>query len=82
MKHGEIAVNIRAGLLGHRVWFKPADGSPQRAVAASKIWPGQPGMPLINLESGETSVPHATAVAGASGFFWTLTIDGDEAIIA
>ena len=69
MKQGEIAVNIRAGLLGHRVWFKPADGSPQRAVEVTKIWPGQPGMPLVNLASGETSVPHATAVSRASGFF-------------
>ena len=78
----EAAVRIPE-LEGSRVWFQPVDGVRVQAIV-SEVWPGMgqvPGVNLTRVDSGDllTSVPHISAVNGASGYFWSWGFGAEEA---
>ena len=87
---GVVAVNVRISLLNRQVYFHTLDGAVPAKV--SKIWSGDLGLPLVNLnvldlKVAETIptkklVPHSSSVAGADEGYWTFTQHGDEAPIS
>ena len=75
--HPPVAYDMRVGL--REVYFTPAGGGEGEFSAVTRTWePIGNSLPLVNLENGETSVPHKSAVRGADGYFWTFTRFGDE----
>ena len=53
--------------VGQRVYYHP-NGRMVTPVRITHVWPT-----CVNLDNGETSVPHAADVRGASGRYYTLT---------
>ena len=86
MQHGEIAVNIQ-GPIGS--WVIECGSSPPMAARDGggllvKICsPDNPVCRVVNFwhrgEIRAVAARTAVKIRRASGFFWTLTIDGDEA---
>ena len=79
------SAKVRIGL--DDVFFHPLNGDSPVPAKVVHAWPGMGGhgIPGVNLEcciEGDQqtygSVPHASAVPGATGYFWTFTPKGDE----
>ena len=73
-------------LRDRKVWFTPTDG-PRVQTVVEYVWPGMGAVPGVNLrrvDTGEkhTSVPHVSAVNGASSFFWSWGFGEDETALA
>ena len=65
---------IPAPKTGDIVTFVAADGTIHPAARVEHVWERADRVPpLLNLDAGvgsPTSVPHKSAVVGASGFYW------------
>ena len=71
---------VEFDLMGRLVWFWPSgrNHSPVQGRVV-QVWPGMGAVPGVNLDlkacDNPTSVPHESSVNGASGYFWSATIN-------